>query len=612
MSKIDQFTISSLCVEKNDNSQIEVRQFLIPSYQRGYRWSEIQVNALLNDVFDFYESRTDAQAKYCLQPIVVTRASDGKSWEVIDGQQRLTTLWLILNYLNEEDVFSLSFESRKDITSFMDDLINTKQYSHDTPELHFLSEAYRCIEVWFEKQKETTRGIKRLMGNTLANEVNIIWYDIESSDRKKNIVVFNNLNDGKIPLTDAELVKALILSKLKGKYEGRELEMRKAEIMASWCKMESELRRPDKWNFLVGEDKKEYSSRIELLFDLIAENLTDKGNYTTFIWFEKQINVRKSEGNRIRLEAENAERIWKLIENAFSIVNSWFCETDATAQPVIYHYVGYLLSRNHKKIDELFRKASTMGKKEFVGYLKKAIEKTVIDGGELSELSYDRNPYAIHNILLLFNVLTCLTISRGPYNRFPFDRYREIMSEKGNSWSLEHVHAQNSDDPIKTADAAKIWIDDVLCALKGVEKVYVDGEENEVSEEISLTGILEKLKDMSESTSMDMERFNSVKMELENIFNGDTIHDLCNMALLSKKDNSALNKSIFPVKRAKIIELEKAGKFIPPCTKNVFLKFYSHSVNQPFYWGLDDQRNYFEEIECVINKFITNDNEYQF
>ena len=101
MSKIDQFTISSLCMEKIDNSHIEVRKFLIPSYQRGYRWSEIQVNALLNDVYDFYGSRTDAQAKYCLQPIVVTRASDAKSWEVIDGQQRLTTLWLVLNYLNE-------------------------------------------------------------------------------------------------------------------------------------------------------------------------------------------------------------------------------------------------------------------------------------------------------------------------------------------------------------------------------------------------------------------------------------------------------------------------------------------------------------------------------
>ena len=117
---------------------------------------------------------------------------------------------------------------------------------------------------------------------------------------------------------------------------------------------------------------------------------------------------------------------------------------------------------------------------------------------------------------------------------------------------------------------------------------------------------------MSESSNMDMERFNSLKMELENIFNGETIHDLCNMALISKKDNSALNKSIFPVKRAKIIELEKAGKFIPPCTKNVFLKFYSNSVNQPFYWGIGDQRSYFNEIERVINKFVTNDNEYQF
>ena len=46
--------------------------------------------------------------------------------------------------------------------------------------------------------------------------------------------------------------------------------------------------------------------------------------------------------------------------------------------------------------------------------------------------------------------------------------------------------------------------------------------------------------------------------------------------------------------------------------KNVFLKFYSNSVNQPFYWGIGDQRSYFNEIERVINKFVTNDNEYQF
>lgn len=203
-------------------------------------------------------------------------------------------------------------------------------------------------------------------------------------------------------MTDAELVKALILSKLKGKYEGRELEMRKAEIMASWCKMESELRRPDKWNFLVGADKKDYSSRIELLFDLIAENLTDKDNYTTFLWFERQIAENKGKDDHIRLEAENAESIWKLIENAFAIVNSWFCESDATAQPVIYHYVGYLLARNHKKIDELFRKASTMGKKEFTDYLKRAIKETIPAGDKLDELSYEKIP-AMYRMYYFFS-----------------------------------------------------------------------------------------------------------------------------------------------------------------------------------------------------------------
>ena len=53
-----------------------------------------------------------------------------------------------------------------------------------------------------------------------------------------------------------------------------------------------------------------------------------------------------------------------------------------------------------------------------------------------------------------------------------------------------------------------------------------------------------------------------------------------------------------------IAALEKAGKFIPPCTKNVFLKFYSHSANQPYYWSIEDQANYFNELERVIKQFL--------
>ena len=75
------------------------------------------------------------------------------------------------------------------------------------------------------------------------------------------------------------------------------------------------------------------------------------------------------------------------------------------------------------------------------------------------------------------------------------------------------------------------------------------------------------------------------------------------MALLSCSNNSSLNNAIFPVKRNRIIQLEKEGHFIPLCTKNVFLKLYSSAYNQPFYWSTSDKEAYVEAIKQVIEKF---------
>ena len=76
--------------------------FYIPGYQRGYRWQPGQVLALLNDIWDFrtkWMVQRSQNAKYCLQPLVVSK-KDPQKWEVIDGQQRLTTLYLILQRLD--------------------------------------------------------------------------------------------------------------------------------------------------------------------------------------------------------------------------------------------------------------------------------------------------------------------------------------------------------------------------------------------------------------------------------------------------------------------------------------------------------------------------------
>ena len=108
--------------------------FYIPSYQRGYRWKPQQVKDLLDDIWEFYEKDKMPGEIYCVQPLVVKRKADdtfrkikeeAKSieevesllkgyWEVIDGQQRLTTLYIILSYLqpNIQNKYRLEYATR--------------------------------------------------------------------------------------------------------------------------------------------------------------------------------------------------------------------------------------------------------------------------------------------------------------------------------------------------------------------------------------------------------------------------------------------------------------------------------------------------------------------
>ena len=93
-TKVKLMTIADI---ENDNVV-----FYIDAYQRGFRWTEAEVRDLLDDIHEFSQSGYEAINRfYCLQPIIVTKSADGVAWKVIDGQQRLTTLFLIyLYYVN--------------------------------------------------------------------------------------------------------------------------------------------------------------------------------------------------------------------------------------------------------------------------------------------------------------------------------------------------------------------------------------------------------------------------------------------------------------------------------------------------------------------------------
>jgi uncharacterized protein with ParB-like and HNH nuclease domain len=73
-------------IELKEISKLSEEKFFIPSYQRGYRWTEQQVNDLLDDIDSFTPKEvlnTNEKTWYCLQPVVVKARNN--QWEVIDG-----------------------------------------------------------------------------------------------------------------------------------------------------------------------------------------------------------------------------------------------------------------------------------------------------------------------------------------------------------------------------------------------------------------------------------------------------------------------------------------------------------------------------------------------
>src|SRR5690606_20370873 len=122
------------------------------SYQRGYKWKKQQVWELLDDIDEF---KTDQKTDfYCLQPVVVKRKTEGTQyyWELIDGQQRMTTIFIILTYLTNEQYFSLRYDTRESSTEHLNNLAGLTENNLPTIDAHYFYTAYQAVKTWFEKK----------------------------------------------------------------------------------------------------------------------------------------------------------------------------------------------------------------------------------------------------------------------------------------------------------------------------------------------------------------------------------------------------------------------------------------------------------------------------
>ena len=572
-------------IELREINKLIKESFYIPTYQRGYRWDSQQVIDLLEDVYEFMGKGNVQNGEfYCLQPIVVKKMDDGR-YEVIDGQQRLTTIMIIQKYLKKR-TYKIEYASRPDSAIFLDEigqnaLDDGKRSRHKNVDYYFMTNAFDTIKKWFERKEEEKEEYSLMdeFNTYLLKYCDVIWYEINNGVEAESI--FTRLNIGKIPLTNAELIKALFLRRSNYASGGEIAKLRQLEMASEWDSIENSLQDEKMWYFINPHYASALDTRIEYIFDVIAGKTPKDGENYTFIYYSNQI-----EENKI-------EDIWKIIKDYYRILNEWYCDQD------LYHLIGFLTSsKSDVSIADLIRDyfENEFKKDEFVDYIVQIIRQ-YFAGINIDDLQYTDNSDTqnIKDILLLFNVIT-VKEKNSAYSRFPFDSYNK------NLWSLEHIHAQNAEGIGNKKELWNAWIDEHIKSFRE----FSDAKYKEVVSRLESVN-------RDELTNVRFEElFNEISAMIQDDY-GTDLHNIDNMALLNRDTNSSIGNNFFDVKRNMIIKMDREGVFIPVCTRNVFLKYYSSDPSQIHYWSEADRRDYLNTIKRTLRDYLElEEEEYEY
>ena len=552
------------------------KNFFVPKYQRGYRWTEKQVRDLLNDIYDFCKAEHHSGEFYCLQPLVVKKNSE--KWNLVDGQQRLTTIVLLVKYFNEMwigkqklKVPELEYETRDESKAFIENLeiedskAKSSAAAESNIDFYHIAKAYETINKWVENQSSDFDNSK--FKSIFLHHTKIIWYEI--SDDEDEINSFIRINSGKIPLTNAELIKALFLQKKNFENES-EMSIHRYEMAEDWDRIEHKLQDDSFWYFLTKETPSAYS-RIEFLFDLLYETETGKKKtkeepLTTYLFFSKKTTEKEW-----TLTSQ-----WNQIKSIFDTLCEWYDDYER------YHCIGYLIYAG-RKISELYKICQGKQKGKSLAELKKCMLASLpCDLDDIEQIEYgEQSAETLRKFYVLYNVLYLLK-THGIL-RFPFDK---LKTEK---WDIEHIDSQ-TENPLETLKDQKDWLD------------YAYSDLPQELEEFK--GRIEAYKKLNK---VDMEQFSALYKEIvENITDKD-IEDknsIGNLALLDSHTNRAYGNSLFSTKRRFIIERDKKGLFIPACTKNVFLKYYQEGTADLRKWTAEDAKEYQKDIEETLMIFF--------
>ena len=653
-NSINQYAIGEL---------LDGRYFYIPSYQRGYRWTEKQVGDLLRDLLCFAndfanEGKEKKQEQfYCLQPIIarpITNEDKLKSifgteynesiqshgvWEIIDGQQRLTTIFLLYKYLldqkgwdaetlkEEEDgkeLYHIYYATRDGSSQFLEGLtIKTIEDSDeeslkDNVDYYHMANAFKYIGKWIKKDGKTiniryqlggsldnirTSFFKLLngMSDTKGGSVQVLWYEIAEIKEKNNIKEFQKINTGKIRLTDAELIKGLFL--LKKNFTSGDKYIKQSELALEWEYIENTLHANNFWYFL---QKKGYDmpNRIDLLFNLIYKKNALK-EIPEIEWDSKikeidarLMDTRQSEIFRFyynRFEGKMGEDLqqevavaWDEVMELFRTLDDWFCT------PSIYNYIG-LLSQCGEDLCRLVLHfeymPETICRDDFEKYLKERISyhlrgAKIDDENKQILNTYDKDHDTIYKLLLTLNIHLLneqnqKLESESDVYKFPFD----VLSAQ--NWDIEHIDSFHTNALKKEKDKRE-WIKTAMADRKDELK------DDEVA------ALKQKLDENALDDAINILKKNAQEVEVDE----EIKNTIGNLTLLDAATNRMYGNSLFCTKRRIIIERIKQGVFVPIATQYIFAKFFDEKGTNRSLWTKEDMEAYHKYIYEALKQYI--------
>lgn len=609
------------------DSYLHGRKYSIPPYQRGYKWDTKDIERLLKDINEFSPNE-DLDLFYCLQNITLVECKD--YFNVVDGQQRLTTLIVILSYLDEYKLINekLQYNVRPETENFLNEYIfksneyifksselrniqdwgqlleiaRNEEKDYDYQDIFYLFNAYKTVQAWFKDNPDTVSVMK----DKILNHVKLIVNLPKNIEEQE---LFENLNGKRVPLDGADLIRALIITRVAKKEVGDLDDSIKQNVLINERRVKIGLML-DRINLWWADDnKKNYFHQFTKESNASDENTISLNDVTYPINYLYKLYVL-AYGKGV-LDMEFFEK--KVIEDGFleelqllqRTMENWYNDK------VLYHLILFTsIYAGEKSEDsptlnfkELLKQWKELYRKDFIRFLKKRIANTEVfdDLIKQSERSKEENEKTAFSenwydkkLVMVSTLLDIISILSSNSAYLPARHFKVYKED------LEHIFPQTPvgdriKDKVKQTQILKEYLEIINQSLSEEEKIYIDDCDINWDDQNWKEGIKSRIND-------------KIKKVIP-------VNSLGNMCVLHESVNRGYGNDFFLEKRIDIMRKFQDGYFIRPhvydAFNKIFLERHDESIDMKMMnrWDKSDILARREYIIKRISDFLNTSNE---